>query len=169
MRFSRVVPFVACLLLLACKGQVTAPVATLQVRLDNTNGSQHDSLLRNSREFVWNHWHDKQSAQLVVTWIGKEGQRTDIEYDIRNIRPNTQVMVVTPVRYRYGYNGQVFTKSEGAYDVYTIERVEPIHPFCFLDLKSTTKLSLFPSDRNLSGDSYCLLFRGWGGDPNGFL
>lgn len=152
------------LTMLSCSKAPAAQPATLSMRIDNTNGSEHHRMQSEMRDFLWEHWHAKQPAILQLTSISKEGKQVDVRFEIKNAPPAPLVLQIDATGYRYGYNGQVFRGEETRNEVYTIDRV--LFDRCFL-LRADSHAQVLPHDSNQPASEYCLRFRRWGDEFEG--
>jgi hypothetical protein len=155
------------LAMINCVRESAHSIATLRLRLDNKTGAaERRSRQARMREFLWDHWRGKQQAWLMATYISKEGKQTDVQYDIRLVRPSTWIMVVTTTRYRYGHNGQIFRHEDDKYDIYSVERVKPDKSHL---LTRESRVEVLPTDARYDRDEYCLRLIGWGGEVQSFF
>ena len=166
MRGEAILALLLSLLLCACERKKVDCGTTLETRLDNViGGTERQRREIQMREFLWNNWRNRKCASLHLKSISREGKETDADYEIRPLSA-TLIMIVTINRARYGYQGQVFWRQDGKYDVYTIERVKPNNPYL---LNPNSKVEVLHDSANLSGSDYCLRFTGWNNEVLSFF
>ena len=155
------------LLLFGCERKRADCGPDLEIRIDNTIGmTQRQLRIAEAREFLWNHWHERKCATLLLKSISKEGKETDTNYEVKLLPAASPVMLVTGSHARYGYQGQVFWRESPKYEVYTVERVQPNNPYL---LNPSSNVEVLPENAILQGSDYCLRLKGWGSEVLSFF
>jgi hypothetical protein len=151
-------------LLSSCKSAESYGADILRVRVDNLDGmAERQTKMAEMREFLWDHWRQRQRGALLLTTVSKEGGVSHSEFRIALIPPSTMVLKVTVVRDRIDYLGNAVPKADlnGGYEAYTMERIATDSPY--QDWK--TKATVLADDTTVSSSKYWLRFKDREGYP----
>jgi hypothetical protein len=146
-------------------GQDTNCNDSVRFKLDS-HSREATSKLALARDFLWQQWRSKKCGEVSLTSWSREGARTDSNYKIEVLQPNTVVLTVAMHTYddasapvdgfavpASGYIPRVTPESR-SYRVYTIERVQLDVPFIVEKAKS------IPDSKQVPPSNYHLRFRG---------